>query len=178
MMTGSCEATELHRSCKRKRTTSVGDNVSDESASQVTTTNPDGGDLLSHAGSTGLSDYNPKVKNPRVHYNAAVACMAHRAALTGHTTDLVRRLCTASRSACDSLAAYQQLLTDTRRRLASLGADPGETFAVWVAIAGLKDVHRRWYCKLVVELAAGRLDWDTLMAAMAKRACREKQKGE
>ncbi|CAK7226479.1 hypothetical protein SCUCBS95973_006213 [Sporothrix curviconia] len=124
------------------------------------------------------SSYNPKIKNPRVHYNTAVAAMAGRAALTGHTAALVRKFCEANRADCDSLAAYQHLLTDTRRRLTSLGADPGEAFAVWVAIAGLREHHRRWHSKLVTDLAAGCMDWDTLMAAMAERACREKQRSD
>ena len=127
---------------------------------------------------TRLSSYNPKIKNPRAHYDAAVAAMTDRAARTGYTTALVRKFCEANRADCDSLAAYQHLLTDTRRQLTSLGADPGDAFAVWVALTGLREMHRRWYGKLVTDVAAGRMDWDTLMASMAERACREKQRAE
>lgn len=187
------------KSRKRKRATAAGDNVNvgDVSLSQTTvntspgresttpststtggggtttnTTTSVAGPPIGALGAPGIA-YNRKIKNPRHHYNAAVACMARRAALTGHTAALVQRLCTADRSACDSLAAYQHLLTDTRRRLLRLGADPGDDFAVWVALSGLKGAHSRWHAKLVVQRAAGQLDWDGLMAAMAGRACRE-----
>ncbi|CAK7200932.1 hypothetical protein SEUCBS139899_003632 [Sporothrix eucalyptigena] len=125
-----------------------------------------------------LESYTPRAKAPRAHYNAAVACMARRAALSGHTTSLVRKFSEARRDDCDSLAAYHHLLSDTRRQLTNLDADPGESFAVWVAVGGLREAHRRWYAKLVTQLAAGGLDWDTLMAAMAGRACQEKQPAE
>ncbi len=117
--------------------------------------------------------YNRRLKSPRAHYEAAVAAMVRRAALDGYTAALVHRLLTASRSQCASLAAYQHLLTDTRRRLASLRSDPGDAFAVWAALAGLADAHKKWHHKLVVEAAEQRLSWDGLMAAMAERACRE-----
>lgn len=179
---GNDVVSPLGQSRKRKRAT-AGDNVGDLSASQgsdATNIDPPGGSTgpSGSSGSVGTPvgaapAYNPKIKNPRHHYDAAVACMARRAALTGHTAALVRRLCMADRGACDSLAAYQHLLTDTRRRLARLGADPGDSFAVWVALGGLRTAHSRWHGKLVALLAAGHLDWDGLMAAMAGRACRE-----
>ncbi|KAL1900554.1 hypothetical protein Sste5346_002277 [Sporothrix stenoceras] len=170
----------LASSRKRKRA-SAGENVTESQteggresttpSSSMTTTGTAGSPI----GGVGALEtpYNYKIKTPRHHYNAAVAYMARRAALTGHTAMLVQQLCTADRSACDSLAAYQHLLTDTRRRLSRLGADPGDDFAVWVALSGLKTAHSRWHAKLVAQRAAGQLDWEELMAAMAGRACKE-----
>ncbi|ERS99001.1 hypothetical protein HMPREF1624_04196 [Sporothrix schenckii ATCC 58251] len=166
---------------KRMRAAAAGDNVDDSGDRPASPRNspsaqsegpPSTPPTESATPATAIG-HNPKIKNPRHHYDAAVACMARRACRTGHVAALVARFGTADRAACDSLAAYQHLLMDTRRRLARLGADPGDGFAVWVALAGLKDAHRRWHGTLVAQRAAGRLDWDGLMAAMAGRACRE-----
>ena len=119
--------------------------------------------------------YKPLIKRPRYHFEAAVDHIVRLAAASGYTARLVQRLSTADRMRCDSLAAYQRLLAETRRSLCRVHADPGDAYMVWMALQGLRQAHPQWHRLLVRRKASPQgLDWDGLMEAMSTRACREK----
>ncbi|EPE06383.1 hypothetical protein F503_02511 [Ophiostoma piceae UAMH 11346] len=168
--------TEDGEEAKRRRRGSLLAYVEDESEPAPAAENASPSKIdLRFVTDTTKAMYNPLIKRPRYHFEAAVDHIVRLAAASGYTASLVQRLCMADRMRCDSLAAYQRLLTETRRSLSRVHANPGDDYMVWMALQGLKQAHPRWRQLLIRRKASPQgLDWDSLMEAMSARACREK----
>ncbi len=117
--------------------------------------------------------WNPRAKDPKAHFDAAVRVIVVEAEDLGCITDLIYDICRIDRTQFGSLAQYQGALVQRCRKLADLNYLPEDKFLVQVAINGLRVSNPRWCDAYERQAVNGGLTWEELMQDLYAKACRE-----